>query len=593
MDSTGSGTSAPPCASVRPSPGYQGHTSGHRRPQSQDDRSLPGRRHAETPRNARRVRHPGGILPLAHTAAPCDRSPRGGARAVPAPPGFKVARWNNATRQGALADPVAAAAGRLLRRCVSSCMRIWTGTAGAPATPTPGDHHLPPIPGAGPRGPAPNEHTSPPSSRQLSANDRQRFTRTPTRRRAKHPAHPPPPSQGQRPTHCREDHTPRTRDQRSLRRTQALRKERGGSPPRSPVAAKPQGHDASGPRADTEVTGTSGPQASPGPLLAVTPCLVPQQQEPSTEYVPGGHPDTTSRHPSPAGAKLDQDRVAMPPPPPRPLQQRGVGPFDDAELRALYGIHASMPSSELVATLGEHLRDVDPNGRFAVVPLPHAATTEIFVRQLQALVTPGTQVSDDLVAAWIWLFNTHQPAQGGVWVPHLGWVHTLIAPPTDPRPAPSTGGRERAAPPPRPDNLRIPPHKGLAAWESGTARSRGHNLTSLAARYPETTRMAPPPRERDHGTIAMIVLQNGHYYQVRIIPHSQRGHWSLEAVDFMLSATRDLPDSPTPLLPDQPLDRLTAVVSGTAGTWHPGHGLYCLLPSARRRWPHTRAWSAA
>ena len=115
-----------------------------------------------------------------------------------------------------------------------------------------------------------------------------------------------------------------------------------------------------------------------------------------------------------------------------------------------------------MTTLREHLRDVEPNRLFAVVPLPHAATTEIFVRQLQVLVTPGTQVSDDLVEAWIWWFSTHQPAQGGVWVPHLGWVHTLIAQPTDPRPAPNTGGQERAAPPPRPDNLRIPPHAGPA-----------------------------------------------------------------------------------------------------------------------------------
>ena len=234
-----------------------------------------------------------------------------------------------------------------------------------------------------------------------------------------------------------------------------------------------------------------------------------------------------------------------------------------------------------MATLRGHLRDIDSNRLFAVVPLPHAATTEIFVRQLQALFTPGAQFSDDLVEAWIWWFNTHQPAQGGVWVPHLGWVHTLIALPTEPRPAPSTGGQERAAPPPRPDNFRIPPHEGLAAWESGTARSRGHNLRSLAARYPETTRAVPPASERDPGTIAMILLENGHYYQVRIIPHPQRGHWSLEAVDSMLPATMDLPDSPSPLLPDQPPDPLTAVVSGTAGTRRPGHALYCLWRWAR------------
>ena len=177
-------------------------------------------------------------------------------------------------------------------------------------------------------------------------------------------------------------------------------------------------------------------------------------------------------------------------------------------------------------------------------------------------------------------------------VPHLGWVHTLIAPPKDPRPAPSTGGRERAAPPPRPGTIRIPPYEGLAAWESGTARSRGHNLTSLAARYPEMARAAPPPRERDPSTIAMIVLENGHYYQVRIIPHPQESHWSLEAVDSMLPATTALPDNPTPLLPGQPPDPLTAIVSGTAGTWHPGHALYCLWRWAQHRCPHTRVWSA-
>ena len=324
------------------------------------------------------------------------------------------------------------------------------------------------------------------------------------------------------------------------------------------------------------MTGTSGPHESAGPLPAATPWSMPQQQEPPTDHVPGGHPGTTSQHPSPAGAALDQDRLAMPPAPPRPPEQRGAGPFDDAELRALYGIHASTPSSELVATLQEHLRDVNPDRLFAMVPLPHAATTRMYVRQLQALVTPGAQISDNLFEAWIWWFNTHQPAQGGVWVRHLGWVHTLKAPQTDPRLAPSTGGRDQGAPPPRPDNLRIPPHEGLAAWESGTARSRGHNLTSLAARYPETACVAPPARERDPGTIAMIVLENGHYYQVRIIPHRQRGHLSPEAVDSMPPATTDLPDSLSPLLPDQPPDPLTAVVSGTAGTWHPGHPLHCL-----------------
>ena len=92
-------------------------------------------------------------------------------------------------------------------------------------------HHLPPIPDAGPRGPAPNRRTSPPFSRQSSASDRQRFTRAPAGRQTEHPAHPAPPSQGQRPTRCRGKHTPRTRGHGSPRPPQGLRKGWGDSPP--------------------------------------------------------------------------------------------------------------------------------------------------------------------------------------------------------------------------------------------------------------------------------------------------------------------------------------------------------------------------
>ena len=81
----------------------------------------------------------------------------------------------------------------------------------------------------------------------------------------------------------------------------------------------------------------------------------------------------------------------------------------------------------------------------------------------------------------------------------------------------------------------------------------------------------------------MIVLEKGHYYQVRMILHPQESHWSLEAINSMLRASTALPDSPTPLLPGQPPDPLMAIVSGTAGTWHPGHALYCLWRWAQRR----------
>ena len=147
------------------------------------------------------------------------------------------------------------------------------------------------------------------------------------------------------------------------------------------------------------MTQTSGPQESGDSLHAATACSMPQQQEPSTENVPVDHPSTAPGHASPTGATPDQDRETMPPPTPRQPQRRNTGPFDDAELRALCGIHATAASSELVAALQEHLQGVNPSRLFSVVPLPHAATTEIFVRQLRVLVTPGTQITDDLVDA--------------------------------------------------------------------------------------------------------------------------------------------------------------------------------------------------
>ena len=47
-----------------------------------------------------------------------------------------------------------------------------------------------------------------------------------------------------------------------------------------------------------------------------------------------------------------------------------------------------------------------------------------------------------------------------------------------------------------------------------------------------------------------------------------------------------------PLPQNQPTDPLTAVVLGEAGSWLPGHDLYCLSRWAQLRWPHTKDWSA-
>ena len=60
----------------------------------------------------------------------------------------------------------------------------------------------------------------------------------------------------------------------------------------------------------------------------------------------------------------------------------------------------------------------------------------------------------------------------------------------------------------------------------------------------------------------------------------------------MIPRDMDLRKGPTPLLPGQPRDLLTAIVSSRASTWHPGHALYCLWRWAQRRWQHTREWSA-
>ena len=160
MDSTGSGTSAPPCASVRPCRTTISGTSldpratkdtpqatGGRGPKT--SRSLLGRRRAVTPQNADGGHHPEWVPPLARTEAPYDRSPRVGAQAVLTPRGCIAARRNDARRQGTLTPPVAAAAGRLPRHGESSFMRVCTEAMGTPTTSTPNRHHLPPIPNAG------------------------------------------------------------------------------------------------------------------------------------------------------------------------------------------------------------------------------------------------------------------------------------------------------------------------------------------------------------------------------------------------------------------------------------------------------------
>ena len=506
MDFTGRGTNAPPCASVRPcrtmipwetpgSLGYQGHASGHRRPRSQH---VP-----QPPRQAARRNSP--------------EHPRGPPSGMGSPSGTYRSPLRPFALRRSLGSPHASEVqGDTPEQAQET--RNSGRSRRRRRTPPPAarqvvlhevmdrDHGVLCDPDA-------QRTSSTTNPRRRSKRPRTERTHiptilTPVERGRQATLHANPLPGGGRSIQVVPRLPPRVSGQLTVGGTTGhghatkgasgrpkLCARSGATPP--PAAPKPpnhRGHIAAtrarrerpkgGHRNDRDLrpSGVPWPTARRHPLLGA----------PATGTLHGIRAWRTPWHhltaPLPGWRRLDHDRVAMPPAPPQPPQQRGTGPFDDAELRALYGIRASKPSNELLATLREHLSGVDPNRLFAVVPLPHAATTENFLRQLQVPVTPGARVSDDVVEAWIWWFNTRQPAQGGVLVPHLGWAHMLIAPPMDPRPAPGTGSRERAAPPPRPETLRIPPYEGLAAWESGIVRSRGHNLTSLAACYPVTAR---------------------------------------------------------------------------------------------------------
>ena len=91
----------------------------------------------------------------------------------------------------------------------------------------------------------------------------------------------------------------------------------------------------------------------------------------------------------------------------------------------------------------------------------------------------------------------------------------------------------------------------------------------------------------------MVVLENGHYYQVRITPRPLARQTDLESVDSMLPRDKPMPDCTTTLPSDQSPDPLSTILSGRACSWHPGHVHHCLWWWAPRRWQHIRERSAA
>ena len=214
---------------------YQQHASGHGRSRSEEVRSSPGRGHAVNLRDATRGHTRSGFLLWHVQKPPPTVRPVGGTKAVLTPQGCKAACRSGSRRQGTLAAPGAAAARRLPQHAESSSTRIWTEAMEVQRTSTPSRHHLPPIPDAGSRGPAPNGRISPPFPHQPSESDRQRLKRTPTGQQTERPARPPPPCQVRRPARCRGDSTPRTHGQEDPRPTNGLHKGRGDNPPNAPA----------------------------------------------------------------------------------------------------------------------------------------------------------------------------------------------------------------------------------------------------------------------------------------------------------------------------------------------------------------------
>ena len=126
----------------------------------------------------------------------------------------------------------------------------------------------------------------------------------------------------------------------------------------------------------------------------------------------------------------------MPLSPPRPPQLTVAHGLE--ELWRAYSVYHGTFLHDLVGALQEHFKDVCPDRGF-IVTLPLHGATNFCVRQLLALLNPGQRTPDNLNDVWIWLFNQHQPDEEQIWVQHLAWAHTLIAPPNKPQPAPSPG----------------------------------------------------------------------------------------------------------------------------------------------------------
>ena len=193
--------------------GYRGHTSGDRRPRSQEV--------LEPPRQAARRKSPGGhhgpppgvgspsatyrsplgpFAPRRDQGSPHNPGVQGGT-----PKGHQETRSPGCSRHRSRTPPPAA------RRVVfhEGMDRGHGGPNDSNAQPTSSvtDSRR------WSKRPAPNGRTSPPFPRQLSESNRQRSTQTPTRQQTESPTRPLPPSQSRQPARCQGDSAPRTHGQ--------------------------------------------------------------------------------------------------------------------------------------------------------------------------------------------------------------------------------------------------------------------------------------------------------------------------------------------------------------------------------------------
>ena len=213
------------------------------------------------------------------------------------------------------------------------------------------------------------------------------------------------------------------------------------------------------------MTETSCPQESDNRLPPATACSMPQQPEPSTGYVPGGHPGTTIGHSPPDwrhGGPGPGDHA-----PPAPLttateehgslRRRGTeGALRHPRNRTLERASGSPPGPPPERQPEQALRRGPP-----AAPRNN--------RNLCAAAPSASHPRDTDHRR----FNTHQQDQGGIWVPHLGWAQTLIAPPTDPRSALSTGGPGTGRPATESPNPPHPTVRGPGGMEKQDSPRQG------------------------------------------------------------------------------------------------------------------------